>query len=139
MRQALQAQRPQAPQESQGGAQAQQFQAMNQAKPSAGTLETLLQQASLTVHTAANLLRKLSTNPWINSVDLTVQYPAGVTSLSIPHGLGRTMNGAVIVGLSTPTLSDITVRLPGNEAQKYLVLQSGAPLVAAVVVRIRAF
>lgn len=107
--------------------------------PKTGTLETLLQQASLTVHTAANLLRKLSTNPWINSVDLTVQYPAGVTSLSIPHGLGRTMNGAMIVGLSTPTLSDITVRLPGNEAQKYLVLQSGAPLVAAVVVRIRAF
>ncbi len=61
-------------------------------------LDELLRQASLTVHTGANLLRRLATNPWLWGAECAVVIPAGETSGSTLHGLGRAMNGAVVIG-----------------------------------------
>ena len=102
-------------------------------------LAVLLQQASLTIHTAANLLRKLATNPWTNSVDLVVVFPAGETEVSFVHGLGRTMNGAMIVGMSSTLLVDPTVALPGANAQTHVTIMAAVGPVADTTVKLRVY
>lgn len=101
-------------------------------------LEDLLRQASLTVHTAANLLRRLSTNPWINSVEVVAVIPAGATEVTVLHGLGRTLNGATVIGASAAT-PGVVAQLPGTDAQTHVtVLASAAPL-ADLTVKLRAY
>jgi hypothetical protein len=102
-------------------------------------LEELLQQASLTVHTCANLLRKLATNPWTNSVDLTVVFPAGETEVSFLHGLGRTMNGAMIVGMSNTLLVDPTVSLPRANAQTHVTIMAQVGPISDTTVKLRVY
>jgi hypothetical protein len=67
-------------------------------------LEELLRRASLTLETAASLLRRLSTNPWLSGTEVTAVVPAGSAFVSVPHGLGRAMNGAAIVGSTDASL-----------------------------------
>lgn len=102
-------------------------------------LEDLLRQASLTVHTAANLLRRLSTNPWLNSVEITAVIPVGATSVTVLHGLGRTLNGAAVIGASSVSPS-VVAQLPGDDAQTHVtILASAAVAVSDLTVKLRAY
>lgn len=84
-------------------------------------LEELLARASLTVETAATLLRRLATNPWVSSADRTAVIPAGALFVTIRHGLGRVLTGAAVVGATdasvivsvdlTPDVEFVTVRI----------------------------
>lgn len=101
-------------------------------------LEDLLRQASLTVHTAANLLRRLSTNPWINSVEVTVVIPVGATSVTALHGLGRTLNGAVVVGASAAT-PGVVAQIPGTDAATHVTILADAAPLADLTIKLRAY
>lgn len=98
-------------------------------------LDDLLARASLTVETAASLLRRLADTPWLASVPVTAVVPAGQTSVTVRHGLGRAMNGAVVVGAS----SAATISVDISADPVFLTVRlSSAPL-ADFTVKLRAF
>lgn len=95
-------------------------------------LEDLLQRASLTVETAATLLRRLSANPWIWGTTVSVTVATGDTSATALHGLGHGLNGAIVCGqtdatryvttdLSTSDDGSVTVRLSAAAASPFTV------------------
>lgn len=100
--------------------------------------ETLLQLTSESVASLAALLRRLANNPWIKSVDLIATIPAGETSVTVEHGLGRTLNGAVVVGQDDPS-HNVTVELPGPGADTFVVIHSDAPPSASFRVKLRIY
>jgi hypothetical protein len=101
-------------------------------------LDELLRQASLTVFTAASLLRDLQRSAFFRSVDLTLVIPAGQTSVTVPHGLGRAFTGAAVVGQSS-TASAPAVSLPGTDAQTHLTVSLLVGPLADLTVRLRVY
>lgn len=102
-----------------------------------GPFEEMLRQASLTVFTAASLLRGLKTNPWINSVEVTAVVPAGITSVPVLHGLGRAFNGAVVVGASRAALP--LVLLPDSAAETHLTVVLFSALGTDLTLKLRVY
>ena len=100
--------------------------------------EELLRRASLTVETAATLLRKVTGSPWFNSVDLVVTFPAGATEITPLHGLGRAMNGAIIVAQENPTIVDFTVGFP-TSATTVVIRAVGAAPLSDVTLKLRVY
>lgn len=88
-------------------------------------LEDILRQASLSAQSLAALLRRLAVSPWIHSVDLTVTVVTGATSATALHGLGRTANGAAVVG-ATDASRTISVDLPSTSLDTVTVRLSSA-------------
>ncbi len=93
-------------------------------------LEDLLQRASLTAETAATLLRRLSTNPWLWGTTVTVTVPTGAAAATVLHGLGHALNGAVVCGQTdatvtvaadSPTDGSVRVRLSATVAYPFIV------------------
>ncbi len=93
-------------------------------------LEEILRRASLTVETAATLLRRLSTNPWIWGTDVTITVPVGATSATALHGLQHALNGAVVCGATdatvtvatdSPSADTVRVRLSATAAYPFTV------------------
>lgn len=97
-------------------------------------LEDLLRQASLTVATAASLLRRLSTATWLQGAELTVTVPAGETSAAALHGLGRSMNGAVVLGT---TDASRTVSIDLSRDPLYVTVRLSSAAVADFQVKVR--
>jgi hypothetical protein len=101
-------------------------------------LEELLRKASLTVETAGALLRRLSANPWLYGTEVTVTIPAGETFASVRHGLGRGMNGAVVVGATSADVA-VSVDLPGADAETTVTVRLAAVQGSDFVVKVRAY
>ena len=99
--------------------------------------EELLRQASLTVSTAASLLRRLATNPWIQSTDVAVTITAGITSVPVRHGLGRAFTGAAVVGASRACIP--VVLSPDGDAETHLTVVLFSALVNDVTLKLRVY
>jgi len=99
--------------------------------------EDFLRQASLTVFTAASLIRRLRDSAWIQSVDLPVTIPAGITSMPVRHGLGRAFTGAAVVGASRACIP--VVLSPDEDAETHLTVVLFSALVNDVTLKIRVY
>lgn len=99
-------------------------------------LEELLARASLTLETAATLLRRLSIDPWIYGTDRAATIPAGLTFVTIRHGLGRAMNGAVIVGC---TDASVTASVDISRDVEFVTVRISAVSPADFTVKLRCF
>lgn len=93
-------------------------------------LDVLLRQANLNGNQVAELLRALSVRTY---VDVVAVVPAGASTVTVLHGLGRAMNGALVGGLSNPAVA-ASVSLPGTAAGTSVTVNlSSAPVTATTV------
>lgn len=99
-------------------------------------LEELLARASLTLETAATLLRRLAASAWISSVDCPVTVPAGALFASARHGLGRSMNGAAVVGA---TDASVTVSVDLSADPEFVTVRISAVSPSDFTVKLRVY
>ncbi len=98
--------------------------------------EDLLRLTNQTVSTLAAAVRKWLKDPMLSSVTMTATIPVGATTVVEAHGLGRAMNGAIIIGQSAPYAVCCLI----NNGPRFVTLQS-ATVVATnpLVVQLKVF
>ncbi len=86
----------------------------------------------------ATFLRKLVGDPFNKGRTFDAVIPVGAQDLRIEHGLGRTLNGAAVVGLSADNY--VFAFLPDADAGKFVKLRTLAPVATnPLTVRLRVY